>query len=115
MKPEPQPSAIDLLDAIEARGFALTLELRCTAKKWASGQNLFLGLLGANGLPVRNAYGAIEIEMPRRVGDRLAWAADDGQRATTLSQALRITLRRGLVRRGSHIHNALQALTPFAR
>jgi hypothetical protein len=109
------PSALDLLNTIEGKGCALTLEARGTAQKWVTGQNLFMGLQDRCGLTIRNAYGPISIEMPLHVRNKLDWQAEDGTQVTGLPQALIITVKRGLVRRGSHIYNALSTLALLAR
>lgn len=108
------PSAVEMLDAIEGKGFALTLEARGTSQKWITGKNLFMGIENRHGIAVRNAYGPVALEIPLRLGDKLNWTALDGSQVDSLSQALRNTVKRGLVRRGSHFYNAICMVAPLA-
>lgn len=105
-----EPSSAEILDAIEGKGYALTLEARRTAQKWVTGKNLFMGIVGPDGTAVRNAYGEVALEVPLRVGQKLNWYSEDGRQVANLSQALRNTVKRGLVRRGSHLHSAMGVL-----
>lgn len=108
-------SALELLNTIESKGFALTLEEKGTAQKWVTGKNLFMGLVDPNGLLVRNAYGPVAMEMPLRVSSRLNWQTDTGSIAANASEALRNTVKHGLVRRSSHLHSAMLALSSLCK
>ncbi len=109
------PSAIEILQTIEDKGFRLTLEERGTAQKWVTGRNLFLGLLDPHGMTVRDAYGRVSVEIPLAVRDMLLWMADDGTELVALDQALANTIRLGRIRRNSALYNALLMLAPLAR
>jgi hypothetical protein len=109
------PSAKEILDAIEGKGYALTLELRGTAHKWVSGKNLFMGITDSNGMRVRDAYGPVAVEMSLRVGSNLNWTAESGAQVSDHTQALRNTVQRGSVRRSSTIYNAMRILAQLAR
>src|ERR1043166_6113554 len=93
------PTAIEILDAIERKGFALTLEVRGTSQKWVTGKNLFMGMNDPHGLRVRDACGPLSIEMPLRVGGVLSWEGEAGERLDNHTQALRHTIKAGKVRR----------------
>jgi len=110
-----RPSALAILETIEARGYSLTLELRGTAQKWVTGRNLFMGICAPSGLHVRNAYGPISIEMPLRVAADLNWHGASGEQLADHAQALRNTIRSGKVRRNSHIYRALVCVAQWAR
>ena len=109
------PSAIELLDAIENKGFALTLEARGTAQKWVTGRNLFMGVTCPNGLTLRDAYGTVAVEIPLRAGYKLDWTTDEGGPAATLAQALRTTVKRGSVRRNSTLYQAIRVLAELVQ
>lgn len=108
-----QPSALELLTAIESKGFTLTLDVRTTPQKWITGKNLFMGITGENGVPVRGAYGPIVLEMPLRVAAKLKWELGDGSQTSSHLEAFRNTVKSGLVRRSSHLHRAMLTLSNY--
>lgn len=110
-----QPTALELMADIEAKGYALTLDARTTAQKWVTGRNLFMGITGPGGVSVRNAYGPIAIELPLRAGHALDWTAADGGYVASYSEALRDTVKRGAIRRSSTFYQAMRVLAQLAK
>lgn len=110
-----QPSALAILECVEAKGYSLTLERLPTKQKWITGKNLFMGICAPGGLTVRDAYGAFLIEMPLRVGDGLDWVDETGAHVPDYTQALKNTIKRGKVRRGSILYNTLASIAQMAR